>query len=118
MGKCGVVESLLSWADFKQSKDLKKTDGTKKQTLTGIPKLEDAIQAGTRRSGECTLILTEGDSAKALAVSWSCSITFLWHLYNLSWFMFDTFGTYIWQGFLWLVKTHTVYFLYEVNCSM
>lgn len=34
-----------------------------------IPKLEDANLAGGPRGGECTLILTEGDSAKALAVS-------------------------------------------------
>ena len=32
-------------------------------------KLDDANLAGTARSAECTLILTEGDSAKALAVS-------------------------------------------------
>eukprot|EP00933_Yihiella_yeosuensis_P033011 TRINITY_DN26703_c0_g1_i1.p1 TRINITY_DN26703_c0_g1~~TRINITY_DN26703_c0_g1_i1.p1 ORF type:complete len:977 (-),score=291.70 TRINITY_DN26703_c0_g1_i1:158-2722(-) len=37
--------------------------------LTGIPKLEDANDAGGRNSAECTLILTEGDSAKALAVA-------------------------------------------------
>ncbi|KAF5954856.1 hypothetical protein HYC85_007712 [Camellia sinensis] len=30
VSKSGIVESLLSWADFKQSKDLKKTDGTKR----------------------------------------------------------------------------------------
>ena len=42
---------------------------TKKQRLTGIPKLEDANFAGGPRSLECTLILTEGDSAKALAMS-------------------------------------------------
>lgn len=35
----------------------------------GIPKLEDANDAGTRYSSECTLILTEGDSAKTLAVA-------------------------------------------------
>ena len=35
----------------------------------GIPKLEDANDAGTRHSQDCTLILTEGDSAKTLAVS-------------------------------------------------
>lgn len=34
-----------------------------------IPKLEDANLAGTNKGHECTLILTEGDSAKALAVS-------------------------------------------------
>lgn len=67
------MSNLLSWADFKASKDLKKTDGTKRQRLTGIPKLEDANDAGGRNSEKCTLILTEGDSAKALAVS-VCSI--------------------------------------------
>ena len=35
----------------------------------GIPKLEDANEAGTRNGYGCTLILTEGDSAKTLAVS-------------------------------------------------
>jgi len=34
-----------------------------------VPKLEDANWAGTKRSGECVLILTEGDSAKALAMA-------------------------------------------------
>ena len=42
---------------------------TKKERLYGIPKLEDANWAGTKRSLECTLILTEGDSAKSLAMS-------------------------------------------------
>ncbi|XP_052171246.1 DNA topoisomerase 2 [Diospyros lotus] len=69
VAKSGVVESLLSWADFKQSKDLKKTDGTKRQRITGITKLEDANDAGGRNSDKCTLILTEGDSAKALAMA-------------------------------------------------
>lgn len=56
-----MVETLMIESD----KTLKKTDGSKKSVIRGIPKLEDAIQAGTRRSGECTLILTEGDSAKS-----------------------------------------------------
>ena len=43
--------------------------GTKKSKLYGIDKLEDANQAGTSASRYCTLILTEGDSAKALAMS-------------------------------------------------
>lgn len=36
---------------------------------TGIPKLDDANDAGGRNSHQCTLILTEGDSAKTLAIS-------------------------------------------------
>ena len=43
--------------------------GKKTSKLTGIPKLEDANEAGTRNGIGCTLILTEGDSAKTLAVS-------------------------------------------------
>ena len=31
--------------------------------------MDDANDAGTKNSGDCTLILTEGDSAKALAVA-------------------------------------------------
>lgn len=38
-------------------------------TPTGIAKLDDANDAGTRNSHMCTLILTEGDSAKSLAIS-------------------------------------------------
>jgi DNA topoisomerase-2 len=37
--------------------------------LTGMTKLADANNAGTRQAEKCTLILTEGDSAKALAVA-------------------------------------------------
>jgi len=37
--------------------------------LIGIPKLDDANFAGSARGHECTLVLTEGDSAKSLAVS-------------------------------------------------
>lgn len=65
----GVVESLLSWADYKLTKDLKKTDGTKTRRILDVPKLEDANEAGGSKSHQCTLILTEGDSAKALAMA-------------------------------------------------
>ena len=34
-----------------------------------MPKLDDANWAGGPKSEQCTLILTEGDSAKALAIS-------------------------------------------------
>ena len=67
--KSGVLENILSWAKFKQDQLLKKTDGAKKSRLSGITKLDDANNAGTRNGSRCTLILTEGDSAKALAVS-------------------------------------------------
>lgn len=68
--KCGIVESIISWVRFKAQTELqKKCSGKKSSKLKGIPKLEDANDAGTKNSIDCTLILTEGDSAKSLAVS-------------------------------------------------
>ncbi|XP_052896689.1 DNA topoisomerase 2 isoform X2 [Anopheles moucheti] len=69
VSRSGIVESVLQWAKFKAQTDLAKTSGSKKSKIKGIPKLEDANDAGTRNSLNCTLILTEGDSAKTLAVS-------------------------------------------------
>ncbi|KAH9300853.1 hypothetical protein KI387_012436 [Taxus chinensis] len=66
------AKARLSGKVLKKKKDLKKTDGTKKGKLIDVPKL-DANQAGGKNSDQCTLILTEGDSAKALAVALSLS---------------------------------------------
>jgi DNA topoisomerase II len=65
----GVLDDLLSLGAAKAERELKKTDGSKKVRITGVPKLDDANWAGTARSTECTLVITEGDSAKALAVA-------------------------------------------------
>lgn len=67
--KLKIIENVLTWAQFKEEKLLKKTDGQKSARLTGIPKLDDASNAGTKKASDCTLILTEGDSAKTLAIS-------------------------------------------------
>ncbi|POM71086.1 DNA topoisomerase 2, partial [Phytophthora palmivora] len=68
--KSGLVEKILSFAAFKQTAELRRKGGSsgKRSRLTGIPKLDDANHAGTARSKDCTLILTEGDSAKTVAV--------------------------------------------------
>ncbi|GAB4817907.1 hypothetical protein N2152v2_004953 [Parachlorella kessleri] len=65
----GLLDAVMSFASFKANKDLKKSDGAKRSRVTGIPKLDDANDAGTRNSENCTLILTEGDSAKTLAIA-------------------------------------------------
>jgi DNA topoisomerase-2 len=65
----GIVDNILNWAQLKASAELKKTGGKKKGRISGITKLDDANEAGGRNASQCALILTEGDSAKALAVS-------------------------------------------------
>lgn len=67
--KAGVLDTAQAILDAKMAKDSKKTDGAKKRTITGLPKLEDALHAGTAKSSECTLILTEGDSAATSAIA-------------------------------------------------
>ena len=67
--KTGIQEELLALSKFKEMKELSKSDGSRKSKITGIPKLDDANKAGTAHSGKCTLIVTEGDSAKTLAVA-------------------------------------------------
>jgi DNA topoisomerase-2 len=69
VAKTGIVEAVLSFAKFKTDQMMKKSDGVKTSRISGIVKLEDANNAGSRKGKDCTLILTEGDSAKALAVS-------------------------------------------------
>ena len=66
--KTGVVDKAASLTEFTDKKKLAKTDG-KKTCRVLIPNLDDANFAGTKRSQECTLILTEGLSAKTTAVS-------------------------------------------------
>jgi DNA topoisomerase-2 len=65
----GILDSLVALSQAKLDKELKKTDGAKKSRISGIPKLDDANWAGGARSSQCTLIITEGDSAKALAIA-------------------------------------------------
>jgi DNA topoisomerase II len=67
--KSGVVENVLSFAKFKAEQAMAKTGGSKRARLTGIMKLDDANKAGTKDGSKCTLILTEGDSAKALTTA-------------------------------------------------
>jgi DNA topoisomerase-2 len=69
LAKCGIVEQMIELAKFKENSNLKKTDGKKQVKISGIPKLEDANKAGSKESSKCTLILTEGDSAKATAMA-------------------------------------------------
>ena len=69
IAKMGVMETAISLTEVKKTSEAKKSDGSKTKTIRGIPKLIDANFAGTKFSSKCTLILCEGDSAKAGIVS-------------------------------------------------
>jgi DNA topoisomerase-2 len=64
-----LVDQLKQVLMLSNQKILSKLDGSKKSKIKNLPKLEDANFAGTKKSIECVLILTEGDSAKATAIS-------------------------------------------------
>ena len=64
-----IVQQLKQVISLSNQKILSKLDGSKKTKIKNLPKLEDANLAGTKKSIQCTLILTEGDSAKATAIS-------------------------------------------------
>ncbi|KZF25188.1 DNA topoisomerase II [Xylona heveae TC161] len=68
VAKTDVVNRILHFAQQKADQLMKKTDGSRRSRMNN-PKLIDANLAGTKDGHRCTLILTEGDSAKGLAVA-------------------------------------------------
>lgn len=70
LSKTGIVDKVVELAELKDNKCLKKNDGKKSSRVRDLPKLEDANFAGHKtKASDCTLILTEGDSAKATAMA-------------------------------------------------
>jgi len=69
LAESGILDRALALSEFRDSQALKKTDGVKKKRILDIPKLDDAHWAGSKKADQCTLILTEGDSAKAMATA-------------------------------------------------
>ena len=66
-----LKEAVNEAADEAALKEISKE--TKRVRISGIPKLEDARNAGKKLS-DCSLLLTEGDSAKALAIAGLSSV--------------------------------------------
>ena len=69
LAKMGIMEMAIASNELKHQKKAKNTDGKKTRSVRGIPKLMDANFAGGKKSAQCTLLLCEGDSAKAGIVS-------------------------------------------------
>ncbi|KAK1674771.1 DNA topoisomerase [Colletotrichum godetiae] len=68
IAKSDAIQNIIDFAEKKADKMMAKSDGNKRSRISNA-KLVDANLAGTRHGHECTLILTEGDSAKSLAVA-------------------------------------------------
>lgn len=80
--KSGVVETITNFMKFKENQAKGKIGG-KKQKKVVILKLDDAPEAGKTRSKDCTLILTEGDSAKTAALAGVSSMADLKRYYGV-----------------------------------
>ncbi|KAI1876939.1 uncharacterized protein JN550_001011 [Neoarthrinium moseri] len=68
IAKTDAIQNIIDFAERKADKLMAKSDGNKRSRISNA-KLVDANLAGTKHGHECTLILTEGDSAKSLAVA-------------------------------------------------
>ncbi len=84
-----IVDMVVTAAQAKSDRSFARISSPPPRSAGGrlrIPKLEDTALAGSGRWRECTLILTEGDSTKALAVT------------GLSVIGRDTFGVFPLRG--------------------
>ncbi|XP_074594047.1 DNA topoisomerase 2-alpha-like [Brevipalpus obovatus] len=69
LAKSSIIEGIMAQAMAKADKLKESQGGKKSYKALDIDKLDDANFAGRSNSSECTLILTEGDSAKTLVKS-------------------------------------------------
>ena len=67
--KNGLMEEVVKMSQFKELRELDKTDGKKVSNVRHIEKLIDAELAGTKRSNEATIFFCEGDSAKTFVIA-------------------------------------------------
>lgn len=44
VARCGVVDHILNFANFRNNKELKKSDGAKRARLTGGPQLKQKLK--------------------------------------------------------------------------
>jgi len=69
MEHTSLCANVKDWVTMRDAADMRRLSAKRHRRSLQIPKLDDANLAATKRASECTLILTEGDSAKALAVA-------------------------------------------------
>lgn len=71
--KTPIIDEIIEYSKKKDSLMLSKATDGRKVSKVFIPKLEDALWAGTAKSNECTIIFTEGLSALTFA-AWGRSV--------------------------------------------
>lgn len=64
-----ITKKAIEITNFKEMKKLDVGVSSSKKSKVKVAKLDDAYNAGTSKSSKCSLILTEGDSAKTFAVA-------------------------------------------------
>lgn len=64
-----IADLVFEISSLKDKKSLDKNVSSSKKSTVVVPNLDDATFAGTSKSGKCSLMLTEGLSAKTFAVS-------------------------------------------------
>jgi DNA topoisomerase-2 len=69
LAKTLIKDTILFHSKMKADAQMQRRLKDKRTRLTGVAKLEDANMAGKKDAELCTLILTEGDSAKSFAMS-------------------------------------------------
>lgn len=67
--RSGLTEYVTAYVKTKERDVMNESDGRKVSRIKGLPNLHDAKFAGTRKSSECLLVLTEGLSAMTMALS-------------------------------------------------
>jgi DNA topoisomerase-2 len=67
--KSGLMEKLEAQLKTKQITSMQSALNGSKKSHIRIPKLDDALDAGTKKSGDTMLFLVEGDSAKTMVVA-------------------------------------------------
>lgn len=72
--KLGIVSHVIDNVTRKDQNKLSKGSTKGSKSINKIGKAVDAPKAGTTQSKDCWLILTEGDSAKALAIAGLSSV--------------------------------------------
>lgn len=67
--KSGLMEKLEAQLNAKEVNAMQSALNSSKSSTIRVPKLDDALNAGTSKSGDTMLFLVEGDSAKTMVVA-------------------------------------------------